>query len=137
MPSYRKYQGQPDIAPYPFLLVRIVDNVKGLVFGPFGAIVDSAADYTCMPSQVLTGISGYDQEIDIGRDFRGNPVRVNLVYILNATVELLEEDGTVLLRKNVLRLRLPVVDNDGLLGRDILNHGICRLDGPSQVCTFH
>ena len=137
VPSYQKYSGQPDIAPYPYLWVRIVDNAKGLEFGPFGAIVDSAADYTCIPSQVLAGITGYDTEIDVGRDFGGNPVRVDLVYILDATIELLEEDGTVLMRKKVERLRLPIVDNNGLLGRDILNHGICMLDGPGQVCTFH
>ena len=136
MPSYKEKPRQPHLAPYPYLWIRIVDDSNDLEFGPFGAIVDSGADYTCIPSHVLTGISGYHQDVEWGRDFRGQPVRVDLVYILKATIELLEEDGTLLLRKKVERLRLPIIENDGLLGRDILNHTVCMLDGPSRFCTF-
>jgi hypothetical protein len=136
VPSYRKKTQHPHLASYPYLWIRIVDNVKNLAFGPFGALVDSGADYTCIPSGVLLGISGYDQDIEWGRDFRGNPVRVDLVYILDATVYLLEADGTLLLQKDLERLRLPIIENDGLLGRDILNHTMCLLDGPGQLCTF-
>lgn len=72
-----------------------------------------------------------DQEIESGRDFMGNPIKVYLVYVIDATIELLEEDGTVLVQKRIERLRLPVINNNGLLGRDILNQTICMLDGPA------
>jgi hypothetical protein len=135
VPSYQKDPSH--LAAYPYLWLRILDNAKGLAFGPFGAIIDSGADYTCIPRRVLTGITGYDRELDWGRDFMGNPIRVELVYILDATIELLEQDGTVLLHTKIQRLRLPVINNEGLLGRDVLNHTICNLDGPGQLCTFH
>jgi predicted aspartyl protease len=136
MLPYKQPPGQPHIRPYPFVWLRITDNTKNLQFASFGAIIDTGADYTCIPHSVVTNTPGYDYEEEWGMDFDGNPVVVRLVRILKATVELLDAHGNVLITKVFQNLRLPIVSADGLLGRDILNDNICVLDGPGQICSL-
>jgi Retroviral aspartyl protease len=136
MLPYKQPPGQHRLPPYPFVWLRITDDTKNLHFTSFGAIIDTGADYTCIPRSVVRLAPGYDYEYDVGSDFDGNPVQVELVRITIGTVEFLDAHGTVLIKKTVQNLRLPIVAGEGLLGRDILNDYTCTLDGPNQICSL-
>jgi hypothetical protein len=136
MLPYKKPAQLTNIPPFPYVWLRVTDENKNIPFDSFGAIIDSAADYTCIPQQVTARASGYDHEVDFASDFKGNSIQVHLIRILKAGVELFDEKGTVLFQRKFQNLRLPIVDAQGLLGRDILNDFTCTLDGPSQFCSI-
>ena len=119
--------------PAPRVWLRITDTFKGLRFEGFPAIIDSGADRTCLPRDVADQTPGYDYEDDFAEEFTGNTVKVRLVRILEARVEFTDDGGNLLFTHDYLNLRLPIVNAEGLLGRDILNYHTCVLAAPDFV----
>lgn len=141
MPPYRSLPGPKSLPPGPYLWLQIFDNQKELTFGPVGAILDSGADYTCIPRRIAEAV-GHDYEIDEAEDFTGRPVMVKLAVILDANIQLLHVSSPSPAKRRVSQLgkmvrtnlRLPIIEGeDALLGRDILNHFVCTLDGPKLL----
>jgi hypothetical protein len=118
--------------PKPYLRVRITDNLSKLTFQSFVAVVDTGADNTCIPQSVTTQTPGYSRSYVMAEEFTGNVVMVEVVRILDATVEFLDQQDNLLFRNRYANLEMPVVDAEGLLGRDILNWHHCVLDGPGR-----
>jgi Retroviral aspartyl protease len=116
--------------PYaPSVRLRITDTFSNLQFETFTALVDSGADYTCIPRAVVDRVSGYSYDWRSSEEFTGNVVQVKRVRILEAWVEFLDTQGETVFSAKYANLRLPIVQS-GLLGRDILNHHRCVLNGP-------
>jgi predicted aspartyl protease len=113
----------------PFVRIRITDSFNNLQFGSFVALVDSGADYTCIPKTVVDQVSGYSYDWRLSEEFTGNLVQVKLVRVLEAIVEFIDKEENVVFRAKHANLQLPIVQS-GLLGRDILNSYRCVLDGP-------
>jgi hypothetical protein len=132
--SQFKYNEVPGQHPCPCVSLRIKDNYKNLVFGPFQCRVDSGSEVTCMPVWVADSSGVHDYEEDVAYDFAGNPVDISFVVVLDATVEILDEHGAVVFQKSYMGIRFPVLpDSEGLLGLDVLNDVVCTLDGPGLV----
>jgi hypothetical protein len=117
--------------PYaPSVRMRITDSFNNLTFEAFTALVDSGADYTCIPEDVVNRAPGYSYDWRPSEEFTGRVVQVKRVRILEALVEFLDSEGKAVFTGTYANLRLPIVQA-GLLGRDILNSHFCVLNGPA------
>jgi len=128
------YNAVPDHPPYPWVSLRIKDNYKNLVFGPFQCRVDSGSEATCVPAWIAGDPGVHDYEEDVAYDFAGNPVDISFLVVLDATVEVLDPQGSVVFQKSYIGMRFPVLpDSEGLLGLDVLNDMVSTMDGPGLV----
>ena len=135
MPRYRQLSGR-QTPPEPFLLLQIVDNLRQLTFGPVGAIVDSGADYTCIPRRIADNLE-YAYGFSQAEDFAGAVMTLRLAVIEDARVSLFDDTTRRVAGIARTSLRLPIVESDeALIGRDILNHFVCTLDGPKLLLSI-
>lgn len=128
---YRSLGGNTRLPLCPFLQLEIVDNSKNLTLGPLDAIVDSGADYTCIPSRLVADMK-YNYDLEEASDFNGGTTTVKLMVILSATLRLLDDNNQELAQFSEISLRLPIIESEeALLGRDVLNRIVVLLDGPA------
>jgi len=118
---------------HPHVRLRITDNRRGFTFPQFDALIDTGADGTCIPSEVVGRVSTQNYDYERGRvtDYTGRTRTETFVRILDATVEFIDDNNTVLHTGRYINLRLLVISS-GLLGRDILNENLWEFDGPSR-----
>ena len=119
----------------PAVRVLITDNISGVRFGPFDALVDTGADTTCVPERITNRIPNLPysyHKVDFGD---GSSDTKQFVSVADETVDFLDKNGRVLLTGRYPDLLLQTIEN-GYLGRDILNYHICEFDGPNLRCLI-
>lgn len=119
--------------PCPQVRINIIDNNAGWQLSSIDALIDTGADFTCIPATLLPIHQGYQYNIRSVTDYNGQPQQVTFLYILQATVEILDDQGHVIRRENLQNLELLILNHstEALLGRDILNKQIWEFDGPA------
>ncbi|HEY6332032.1 MAG TPA: hypothetical protein VI756_22070 [Blastocatellia bacterium] len=131
------YNAVPGQLPYPHVSLRIKDNYKDLILGPFQCRVDSGSEATCVPAWIADNSGVHDYEEDVAYDFAGNPVDIWFVVVLDATVEVLDAQGAVAFQKSYIGMRFPILpDSEGLLGLDVLNDMVSTMDGPGLIFSI-
>lgn len=125
--------------PGPEVVLRITDNRRSLQFPPFLVLVDTGADSTVIPASVVESLSGrFDYQYGTVFGYDGQPRQGLFVRILDATVEFLDQQGSVLRRDKIFNLSLPVLPQSqhGFLGRDIMNSQVWEFDGPGLLARI-
>jgi len=114
----------------PVTRVRITDTFRSQTLGPLDVIIDSGADCSSIPESAIGSWLRFDRETGRALDYNGNTLKQRFIRIVRARVEILNDRGEVLLVREHLDLRLLVLQEEALLGRDVLNHLVCELNGP-------
>jgi predicted aspartyl protease len=88
------------------------------------ALVDSGADCTCIPEAIATRLRLPVVDLADVEGFGGsrNRVRIHAARIQVATIRLL--------------VRVVALENEAIVGRDVLAHCVVTLDGLRGVTTF-
>lgn len=125
MPVYRRQIGSVDFTPpAPVVEVRIID---GSSVETVEALVDSGADATCIPERVAEALELQPISVlRVGGADGGSEDR--LVY----RAESIQFEGQTL--GNVALIGLPV--SYAIVGRDLMNRFVIRLEGPSLHFTI-
>jgi predicted aspartyl protease len=92
--------------------------------GPFSALVDTGADITFVPNQLLEQLSLWDgEEVNVRSHF-GEPKRLRL-YLVNVEISDRSLSG--------LYVVADEVGNEIILGRDVLGKLSLFFDGPAEI----
>lgn len=113
--------------PIPSVEIRLGIPFEALTSGPFNAIVDTGADITIIPAQIMHQLR---TPIDDYRYLRSAWGERQRVAIHSLDIDIGE-------------IRLPAVEiatdesgDDIILGRNILNKLALKLDGPREIISL-
>lgn len=123
MPSYDASSFQP---PAPVTRVTLRDGVSGARVSDVVLLIDTGADVTLLPRAAVEQLGASvltDQRYELmgfdGRKSFASVVVLDMIFLQRA-----------------FRGQYLLIEADrGVLGRDVLNHVILRLDGPGQQWT--
>jgi hypothetical protein len=119
-----RYQYAPLDPPAPMINVTVANPVLGGTVGPTAALLDTGADQTLIPGWVVRALELVEERRISVRGY---------------------DDGLSTLPVSVVRLRVhdfaellvEVIHGDGsdyvVLGRDVLNRYVVKLDGPDHA----
>ena len=121
MPAYDALRFSP---PAPLATVALRNSTSGAVWAQVSVLLDTGADVTLLPRECLNrlGLSVDPSQVYELMGFDGNRTTVPAIQL-----DLVFLDQT-------FRGRFLLIDQDqGILGRDILNHLRLLFDGPQLV----
>lgn len=110
----------PDYQP-PFPALQIVLREESARSGPFPALLDSGADGTFVPTDLLEEIGAQESKSVIVRSYFGERRKANL-YIVGIQIEEIYLPGVYVVGDDTA--------TEIILGRDVLNKLSLFLDGP-------
>lgn len=110
--------------PAPRLLVRFIALPHGTTYGPVSALVDTGADATIVPMDIIRQMKAVAVTLKTVRGYTGGRRSVR-TYLVDVEIGSITLPGVEIVGDNAA---------DGiLLGRDVLNKLRLLLDGPGQL----
>ena len=122
----------------PVVSIRIKDEFRHFQLPPVSMLIDTGADYSCIPASSLQHIPGVFYEGCTIEDYGGIRRRGKLVHFNDTSIEFLDPNFNIILSRYYGDLSMLILESEdgGLLGRDILNKHICELNGPNLQFKF-